>query len=76
MLSLHSLASQVLRNIGHCVYSVRARARARVCKYNNIRGRFITRPIPPLKLNGSFDLARGRHYLHISMKIGFFPIRA
>lgn len=33
-----SLPLQVLRNIGHCVYSVCARAR--VCKYNNIRGRF------------------------------------
>lgn len=39
---------------------------------------YITRPIPPLKLNGSFDLALNdimRHYLHISMKVGYFSIR-
>jgi len=35
---------------------------------------YITRPIPPLKLNGSFDLEFSRHYLHISMKVGYFPI--
>lgn len=73
MMSLYSLSSQVLRNIGHCVYIVCVRARV----YVNIIisegvSHYITRPIPPLKLNGSFDLARCRHYLYISMKFGIF----
>lgn len=77
MLSLYSLPSQVLRNIGHCVYSVCARARERV--YVNIIlsegvSRYITRPIPSLKLNGSFDLTRCRNYLHNSMKVGILSI--